>query len=395
MIYLDYNATTPADPRVIEAMLPWFHKHPGNPSSRSHHLGWEAEEAVEQARRDIAELIGADDREVFFTSGATESDNLAIKGIFERYGQKGRHIVSVNTEHPAVLEPLAELEKRGGSVTILSVEENGLVDLCQLDQAIRDDTVLVSIMWANNETGVIQPMAKIGELCHRRGVLLMSDAAQAFGKIPIDVRAAGVHLLSLSGHKMYGPKGIGALYIRRRSPRVSVAPQLHGGGQQGGIRPGTLNVPGIVGFGKAAALAKTSMAAESARLAILRDSLEETLSKELPALKFNGDRHHRLPHVANISFTGVSADALLLACSGHLALSTGSACSSATPEPSHVLRAMGVGQHRAESALRFSLGRFTTAEEIDATIGLISESVSQLRAKSAVWDLYQDGVDLD
>lgn len=394
MIYLDNNATTPADPRVVDAMLPWLTNRPGNPSSRSHRLGWEARESVEAARRHIAGLIGASEREIVFTSGATESDNLAIKGVFERYAQKGRHMITVGTEHPAVLEPFRYLSKKGGEITVLPVKPDGRIDLDQLDAAIRKDTVMVSIMWANNETGVIQPMIEIGELCRKRGVLLMSDAAQAFGKIPVDVEATGIHLLSISAHKMYGPKGIGALYIRGRNPRVTIDPQLHGGGQQGGLRPGTLNVPGIVGFGTAAAIAQSCMLSEAASLRALRDTLEHSLLERLPAVSINGDPHNRLPHVSNLSFVGVEADSILMACAGKLALSTGSACASATTEPSHVLRAMGAGQHRAKSALRFSLGRFTTEEEINQTKEIIVETVSQLRAESPLWELWQDGVDL-
>ena len=394
MIYLDYNATTPTDPLVVEAMLPWFYEHPGNPSSRAHRFGWEAQEAIDQAQYQIAGLIGADPREIIFTSGATESDNLGLLGVFKKYRHKGQHFITLGTEHQAVRDACSEIERRGGQVTVLPVGQDGLVNPEIIDRAIRDDTVLVSVMWANNETGVIQPMAEIGEVCKRRGVLFLSDGAQAVGKIPVNVKDAGVHLMALSAHKMYGPKGVGALYVSSRSPRVGIAPQMFGGGQQGGIRPGTLNVPGIVGFGKAAEIALDSMHQEMERLSGFRDVLEQALTVSLPAVFVNGSRSNRLPHVSNLSFTGLEGDAILMACARELALSTGSACSSATPDPSHVLTAMGLGRHRSKAALRFSAGRFTTETEISRSIELITTTVKSLRATSPLWDLYQDGVEL-
>lgn len=392
MLYLDNNATTPTDPRVVEAMLPWFYEHPGNAASRSHRLGWEAEEAVSQARQQLAALIGADEREIVFTSGATESDNLALKGVFELYGRKGKHIVTLQSEHSAVLDSCRAIEKRGGEVTYLSVNENGRVDLSELEAAIREDTVLVSIMWANNETGVIQPMAEIGALCEQKGVLLMSDATQAVGKIPVDVQAAGVHLLAFTAHKMYGPKGIGALYVRRRNPRVRLAAQIHGGGHQEGMRSGTLNVPGIVGFGQAAALAAEEMPAEAPRLAALRDRLESALLQRLPAVLVNGSPEQRLPHVTNLSFTGIEGEPLMMSFNDRLAVSSGSACTSASLEPSHVLQAMGFSDSRGHSSLRLSLGRFNTESEVEEAINVICEKVEHLRSISPAWELYQDGV---
>lgn len=392
MLYLDNNATTPTDPRVVEAMLPWFYDQPGNAASRSHRLGWEAEEAVSRARQQLADLIGADEREIVFTSGATESDNLALKGVFELYGRKGKHVVTLQSEHSAVLDSCRAIEKRGGEVTYLSVNENGLVDLTELEAAIREDTVLVSIMWANNETGIIQPMAEIGALCEQKGVLLMSDATQAVGKIPVDVQAAGVHLLAFTAHKMYGPKGIGALYVRRRNPRVRLAAQIHGGGHQDGMRSGTLNVPAIVGFGRAAALAAEEMPAEAQRLAALRNRLDSALLQRLPAVLLNGSPGQRLPHVTNLSFTGIEGEPLMMSFNDRLAVSSGSACTSASLEPSHVLQAMGFSDQRGHSSLRLSLGRFNTEDEIEEAIDIICEKVEHLRSISPAWELFQDGV---
>jgi len=395
IIYLDHNATTPVDLRVVEAMLPFFTEQPGNAASRHHAFGWVAEEAVGQAREQLASLINADPREIIFTSGATESDNLALKGIFELYRRKGRHIVTVKTEHNAVLDPCAHLEKLGAEVTYLDVDAEGLIDLEALGAAIRPDTVLVSVMWANNETGVIQPMERIGALCAEKGVLLMSDATQAVGKISVDPRAAGVHLLAFSAHKMYGPKGIGALYISRRQPRVKLSAQLHGGGHEQGMRSGTLNVPAIAGFGRAAAIAAEEMEAEGERLGRLRDRLEHALLEALEETYVNGSRKHRLPHVSNLSFKYVDGESLMMSVNQVLAVSAGSACTSASLEPSHVLRAMGISDDQAHAAIRFSLGRTTTESDVDRAVEAVVNAVERLRALSPVWELFKDGVDLD
>ncbi len=395
IIYLDHNATTPVDPRVVEAMLPYFTEQPGNAASRHHAFGWAAEEAVGRAREQLAALIRADARELIFTSGATESDNLALKGVFELYQRKGRHLVTVKTEHNAVLDACAHIEKMGGEVTYLDVDSEGLIDLAALEAAIRPDTVLVSIMWANNETGVIQPMERIGALCAERGVLLMSDATQAVGKIPVDPRAAGVHLLAFSAHKMYGPKGIGALYVSRRQPRVKLSAQLHGGGHEQGMRSGTLNVPAIAGFGRAAAIAAEEMEAEGERLRRLRDRLENALLEALEETYVNGSRAHRLPHVSNLSFKYVDGENLMMHVNQTLAVSAGSACTSASLEPSHVLRAMGMPDDQAHAAIRFSLGRGTTVADIDRAAEAVIAGVRHLRELSPVWELFKDGVDLD
>ncbi len=391
-IYLDYNATTPTDPRVVEAMIPYFYERPGNAASRSHAFGWMAEEAVDRARSQLAGLLGADPREIIFTSGATESDNLAIKGVFELYRRKGRHVVTVSTEHKAVLDTCARIEKMGGEVTYLKVDRDGLIDLEALEEAIRPDTVLVSVMWANNETGVIHPMEAIGEICARHGTLLMSDATQAVGKIPVNPRAAGVQLLAFSAHKMYGPKGVGALYISRRQPRVKLAPLLDGGGHELGMRSGTLNVPAIVGFGAAADIAAQEMKDEAARLLALRNRLEESLIARLEEVYVNGSRQHRLPHVSNLSFRYVDAEGLMMTFNQQLAVASGSACTSASLEPSHVLRAMGLSDDLSQSAIRFSLGRFTTDEEIDIAIKAVCDGVSHLRSLSPVWEMFKEGM---
>lgn len=395
IIYLDHNATTPVDPRVVEAMLPYFTEKPGNAASRHHAFGWVAEEAVGQAREQLAALIHADAREIIFTSGATESDNLALKGVFELYQRKGRHLVTVKTEHNAVLDACAHIEKMGGEVTYLDVDSEGLIDLAALEAAIRPDTVLVSVMWANNETGVIQPMQRIGALCAEKGVLLMSDATQAVGKIPVDPRAAGIHLLAFSAHKMYGPKGVGALYVSRRQPRVKLSAQLHGGGHEQGMRSGTLNVPAIAGFGQAAAIAAAEMAAEGERLRRLRDRLENALLEALEETYVNGSRAHRLPHVSNLSFKYVDGENLMMHVNQTLAVSAGSACTSASLEPSHVLRAMGMPDDQAHAAIRFSLGRGTTGADIDRAAEAVIAGVRHLRELSPVWELFKDGVDLD
>ncbi len=395
LIYLDNNATTPADPRVIEAMMPYFFSRPGNAASKNHAFGWEAQEAVDAATREIAGLIQVEPNEVVYTSGATESDNLAIKGVYAMYHRKGNHIITVGTEHKAVLDACQWIEKQGGEVSYLSVDSEGRIDLEELSNTIRETTILVSIMWANNETGVIQPMEEIGKICRVKGVLLMSDATQAVGKIPVCPRKIGVHLMAFSAHKMYGPKGVGALFINRSAPRVKLAPQIHGGGHQMGIRSGTLNVPGIVGFGKAAQLANEEMTDESRRLRKLRDQLELGLISNLEEVYRNGHELQRLPHVANLSFLHVEGERLMSACNKKIALSSGSACTSASLEPSYVLSSMGCSESRSRGSLRFSLGRFTADQDIDTTISVITEAVDYLRSISPIWEMYKEGVDLE
>ena len=390
-IYLDYNATTPCDPRVIDAMLPFFYEHPGNAASRNHPFGWEAEDAVTTAREQIADLINVETKEIVFTSGATESNNLALRGVFEMYRRKGKHIITVSTEHKAVLDTCKYLEKHGGEVTYLDVDKKGLIDLEALKNAIREDTILVSIMWGNNETGVLQPMEEIGEICQEKGVLLFSDATQVVGKIPVAPKDLGIHLMAFTAHKMYGPKGVGALYVSRKSPRVKVTEQMSGGGHEGGMRSGTLNVPGIVGFGKATAIAKEEMAAETLRLEALRNKLEQALLEQVEASSVNGSRSARMPHVTNISFQYVDSEGLLMTFNQNIAVSTGSACTSASLDPSHVLTGMGIEDDLAKSSIRFSLGRFTTEEEIDTTIKAVVAGIEQLRALSPVWELHKDG----
>ncbi len=378
-VYLDNHATTPVDPRVLEAMLPFFGPKFGNAASRTHSFGWEAEKAVEMARRRVAELAGASAREIVFTSGATESDNLAIKGVMEACRAKRNHLVTVATEHPAVLDTVRHLEKLGCQATLLPVDKDGLVDPASVGAAIRPETVLVSVMTANNEIGVLQPVREIGALCRERGVFFHCDAAQAFGKIPIDVEADHIDLMSLSAHKLYGPKGIGALYVRRRAPRVALAAQMDGGGHESGYRSGTLNVPAIVGFGEACAIARREMAEEAVRTAELRDRLLAQLEAALDGVEVNGSRTRRTPGNLNVSFPGVEGDTLLLSLPD-LALSTGSACSSATAHTSHVLKALGVGPWRERSAVRFGIGRFSTAGEIDYAAARVVEAVRKLRA---------------
>lgn len=378
-IYLDYHATTPVDPRVLEAMLPFFGAKFGNAASRSHRFGWEAEKAVELARKRVAGLAGAAPREMVFTSGATESDNLAIKGVMEAYRSRGAHIVTMATEHQAVLDPIRRLTGAGFEASILAPGGDGLLDLDILRAAMRPDTVLVSVMAANNEIGVLQPIREIGAICHQRGALFHCDAAQAFGKIPIDVNQDHIDLMSMSAHKMYGPKGVGALYVRRRDPRVEPRAQLDGGGHEFGLRSGTLNVPGIVGFGEACAIAQSEMAEEAARLGALRDLLKLRLESALERTRVNGSMERRLPGNLNMSFAGVDAEALLMSLPD-VALSTGSACSSATAETSHVLRALGVVEEAARSSVRFGLGRFTTEEEVEYAAGRVIEAVQRLRA---------------
>jgi cysteine desulfurase len=394
LIYLDNNSTTPCDPRVVEAMVPYFYEHPGNAASRSHPYGWVAEDAVDTARERIAALINADPKEIIFTSGATESNNLAIKGVFEMYAKKGNHVITVETEHKAVLDACKNLEKHGGEVTYLKVDGKGRLDLAELEAAIRPTTVLVSVMYANNEVGNIMPVRQISEICARHGVLFHSDATQAVGKIPVDVEADGIHLMSFTGHKMYGPKGVGALYVRRKNPRVKVTAQMDGGGHERGMRSGTLNVPGIVGFGKAAELARLEMAQDTERLRILRDKLEKALC-QMEEVVINGDVGNRMPHVTNISFKHVEGEGLMMTFNQNIAVSSGSACTSASLEPSYVLKALGLGDDLAHSSIRFSLGRFTKEDDVDFAIEAVSKGVNHMRDLSPIWEMYKSGIDLD
>ncbi|MEP7279204.1 MAG: IscS subfamily cysteine desulfurase [Bacteroidota bacterium] len=377
-VYLDNNATTACDPRVVDAMLPYFTRYYGNAASRSHSFGWQAEEAVNNAREQIARLIGAGPEEIIFTSGATEADNLAIKGVSELYKTRGNHIITVATEHKAVLDTCEHLEKQGSDLTYLPVQSNGIINLEQLEAAIKPSTILIAVMYANNETGIIQPVREISALAKKHGIIFFSDAVQAAGKIPVDVNHDGIDLLALTAHKIYGPKGVGALYKRRKNPRVKLAAQLHGGGHEKGMRSGTLNVPGIVGFGKAAELALAEMDKEALRLQRLRDRLENALLR-LNNVEINGSTEHRMPHVCNLSFKYTESEGLMMGFNQNIAVSAGSACSSATLEPSYVLKAMGLSDELAHASLRFSLGRFTTEEEIDYAIGEIIETVTRLR----------------
>jgi cysteine desulfurase len=392
-IYLDNNATTRTDPRVVEAMLPYFSEHYGNAASRSHPFGWAAEEAVDIARAQLAAVIGADPREIVLTSGATESNNLAIKGVAEMYAEKGDHLISVGTEHKAVLDTLKHLESEGKRVTFLSVDRDGLIDLDELKDAITDKTVLVSVMVANNEIGVIQPIREIGAICRERGVLFHTDATQGYGKIPLDVNADNIDLASFTAHKIYGPKGVGALYVRRKGPRVRLTPQIDGGGHERGFRSGTLNVTGVVGFGKAAQLCQEEMALETVRLTKLRDRLATGIIDAIDETYINGHRTKRLPGNMNISFGYVEGESLLMGLKD-VALSSGSACTSASLEPSYVLKALGLGDELAHSSLRFGLGRFTTDAEIEWVIDKVISEVNRLREMSPLWELFQEGVDL-
>lgn len=392
-IYLDNSATTPVDPRVLDAMLPYFKEKFGNASSRSHPFGWIAEEAVDQAREQVASLINADPKEIIFTSGATESNNLALKGVFSMYRSKGNHIITVATEHKCVLEAARHIERMGGEVTYLPVNSYGEIDLNQLEEAIRPTTILLSVMYANNEIGVIHPIAEIAAIAARHGVLLHTDATQAAGKIPIDVKKEGIHLLSMSAHKMYGPKGVGCLYVRRRNPRVKVTAQMDGGGHERGMRSGTLNVPGIVGFGMACQICQQEMEQESARLRRLRDKLEHALL-QIEEVTRNGSPDNRLPHLTNLSFKWVEGEGLMMAFNKDIAVSSGSACTSASLEPSYVLKALGLGDELAHSSLRFSLGRFNTEEEIDYTIERVTQAVHRLREVSPLWEMFKEGIDL-
>ena len=391
-IYMDYHATTPMDPRVFEAMKPYFMETFGNAASRNHSFGWQAEEAVEKSRKQIADLVGATVKEIVFTSGATESNNLALKGIAEMYAEKGNHIITAATEHKAILDTCKRLEKHGVRVTYLPVQANGLVDLEMLKEAITDKTILISIMYANNEIGVIQPMAEIGKIAKAKGVLVHSDATQAVGKVPVNVIKDNIDLMSMSGHKIYGPKGVGALYVRRKSPRVQITAQMDGGGHERGMRSGTLNVPGIVGLGEACAICNADMPAESKRMAFLRDKLRGKLESELDEVYINGTMEHRLPNNLNISFAYVEGESLLMGIND-IAVSSGSACTSATLEPSYVLKALGAGDDLAHSSIRFGLGRFNTEEEVDYVAAKVIDVVKKLRELSPLYEMAIEGID--
>jgi cysteine desulfurase len=392
-IYLDHNATTPMDPRVLEAMTPYFLEHYGNAASRNHPFGWQAEEAVDYAREQVAALIGADPKEIIFTSGATEGNNLAIKGVFDMYASKGNHIITCTIEHKAVIDTCKHIEKEGGEVTYLAVQPDGMLDLVALEAAIKPNTILISIMYANNEIGTVMPVKEIAAIAKKHGVLFFTDATQAVGKIPVNVMEDGIDLLTFTGHKMYGPKGVGCLYVRRKNPRVKVTAQMDGGGHERGMRSGTLNVPGIVGLGKACEICKNEMEADAKRLSILRDKLENALLA-VEESYLNGHKENRLPHVTNISFKHVEGEGLLMGFNKNIALSSGSACTSASLEPSYVLKALGLGDDLAHSSLRFGLGRFTTEEQIDYTIEAISNTVHKLREMSPLWEMYKEGIDL-
>jgi len=392
-IYFDNHATTPTDPRVVDAMLPYFTTKFGNAASRNHSFGWEAEKAVDDARKKIADLIGATSKEIVFTSGATESDNLAIKGVAEMYAEKGNHIITAATEHKAVLDTCKKLEKHGYRVTYLPLKADGLVDLDMLRESITDKTILITLMYANNEIGVIQPVAEIGKLAHERGVLFHTDGVQAVGKVPVNVIKDNIDLMSMSAHKIYGPKGVGALYVRRKSPRVQITAQMDGGGHERGMRSGTLNVPGIVGMGEACAICHREMAEEAKRLGYLRDKLKNKLETELDEVFVNGTMEHRLPHNLNISFAYVEGESLLMGIND-IAVSSGSACTSATLEPSYVLKALGVGDDLAHTSIRFGLGRFNTEEEVDYVAARVIEVVRKLRELSPLYEMAKEGIDL-
>ena len=393
-IYLDHNATTPCDPRVVEAMVPYFTNAFGNAASRNHPFGWQAEEAVDYAREQVAKLIGADPKEIIFTSGATEGDNLAIKGVYEMYASKGNHIITCNIEHKAVLDTCRNLEKEGAEITYLDVKPNGLIDLAALEAAIKPTTILIAIMYANNEIGTVMPMREISAIARKHGVLVFTDGVQAVGKIPVDVNKDGIDLMAFTAHKMYGPKGVGALYVRRKNPRVKVTAQIDGGGHERGMRSGTLNVPGIVGFGKACEICLQEMESDAKRNSQLRDKLENALLK-VEESYLNGDKESRLPHVTNISFKYVEGEGLMMGFNKNIALSSGSACTSASLEPSYVLKALGLGDDLAHSSLRFGLGRFTTEEQIDYTIEHVTNTVNKLREMSPLWEMFKDGIDLN
>lgn len=393
-IYLDNSATTPVDPRVLEQMIPYFTEKFGNAASRSHPFGWVAEEAVDYAREQVAQLINADPKEIIFTSGATESNNLALKGVFEMYASKGNHIITVTTEHKAILDTCKHIEKLGGQITYLAVNDKGEIDLQALEAAITDKTILISIMYANNEIGVMHPVREIAAIAKKHGVLFHTDATQAVGKVPVDVQADGIHLLSFTAHKLYGPKGIGALYVRRKNPRVKVTAQMDGGGHERAMRSGTMNVPGIVGFGAACEICSREMEQEATRLSGLRDKLENALLK-LEEAYVNGNPSHRLPHITNISFKYVEGEGLMMAFNKDIAVSSGSACTSASLEPSYVLKALGLGDDLAHSSIRFSLGRFTTEEQVDYTIQRLTDAVNKLRELSPLWEMFKEGIDVN
>jgi len=393
MVYLDNNATTPLDPRVLDAMLPYLRDKFGNAASRNHAFGWEAEQGVEKARAQVAELIGASAKEIIFTSGATESDNIAIKGVAHMYRDKGNHLIIQETEHKAVIDPAKFLEQNGFEVTVLGVDKYGMIRLDELKAAMKDTTTLVSIMFANNETGTLQPVAEIGRLCKERDIIFHSDAAQAVGKVPIDVEAMGIDLLSISGHKMYGPKGVGALYVRRKKPRVRCEPVVHGGGHERGMRSGTLNVPAIVGLGEACAIAQAEMPEESKRITALRERLWKGLQANLDEIALNGHPDKRLPTTLNVSFLYVEGESLMMGFND-IAVSSGSACTSASLEPSYVLKALGVGDELAHSSIRFSLGRFTTEADVDHTIRRVTDAVNHLRKMSPLFEMAQEGIDI-
>ncbi len=390
-IYMDYGATTPVDPRVVDAMIPWLREHFGNPASRSHAWGWEAEEAVEKARVEVAKLIGADPREIVWTSGATESNNLAIKGAANFYQSRGKHLITVKTEHKAVLDTTRELERQGFEVTYLDVKEDGLIDFDVLKAAIRPDTILISVMFVNNEIGVIQDIPAIGALCREKGIVFHVDAAQATGKVEIDLATLPVDLMSLASHKSYGPKGIGALYVRRK-PRVRLEAQMHGGGHERGLRSGTLPTHQIVGMGEAFRIAREEMATELPRIKALQQRLLDGL-KDIEQVFINGDLERRVPHNVNASFNYVEGESLIMGIKG-IAVSSGSACTSASLEPSYVLRALGRSDELAHSSLRMTIGRFTTEEEIDYAVSLLKDRVAKLRELSPLWDMYKEGIDL-
>ena len=392
-IYLDYSATTPVDPRVAAKMIPWLTEHFGNPASRSHAYGWEAEKAVEDAREEVAKLVGADAKDIIWTSGATESNNLAIKGAAHFYAAtKGKHIVTVTTEHKAVLDTVKELERQGFEATYLVPQEDGLVSLAQFAAALRPDTVLASVMMVNNEIGVIQPIAELGEICREKGVIFHVDAAQATGKMPIDLTTLKVDLMSFSAHKTYGPKGVGALYVRRK-PRIRLEAQMHGGGHERGLRSGTLATHQIVGMGEAFRLARLEMATENERIRMLRDRLMNGLM-DIEEVYVNGDLTQRVPHNLNLSFNYVEGESLIMAIKD-IAVSSGSACTSASLEPSYVLRALGRSDELAHSSIRFTLGRFTTEQDVDFTVKLLHEKIGKLRELSPLWDMFKEGIDLD
>jgi cysteine desulfurase len=375
-------------------MIPYFTNTFGNAASRNHPFGWQAEEAVDYAREQVAKLVGADPKEIIFTSGATEADNLAIKGVFEMYASKGNHIITCNIEHKAVLDTCKHIEKEGGEVTYLKVKDNGLVDLNELEAAIKPNTILIAIMYANNEIGTIMPMKEISAIARKRGILVFTDGTQAVGKIPVDVNKDGIDLMAFSAHKMYGPKGVGALYVRRKNPRVKVTAQIDGGGHERGMRSGTLNVPGIVGFGKACEICMNEMEEETKRVSKLRDKLEKALL-QIEESYLNGDKEARLPHVTNISFKYVEGEGLMMGFNKNIAVSSGSACTSASLEPSYVLKALGLGDDLAHSSLRFGLGRYTTEDQIDYTIEQVTNTVNKLREMSPLWEMYKEGIDLN